>query len=319
MGNTPRSIFDFWREDIKLYPNGISRKRCPAVRNARQSSPSIRGSITRFSSHSALRLRRALLNNTLANGYVNLGITLTLPWKLSNDSDPAKVHTDYKIAFNRFCVAFRRRFGLSAAIFRHELQVRRAPHAHIVLWLSDLDHNYTSTTSGEFRAIIFGMWSRAVSGFDYNYSRLDYFARRGVLVDRLSDNIAMYRYISDHASKRKATQLGYLGKQWGYINRSVFVPTSSINLKFNRSQDYICFNRHISKCARFYVGKNRKLSSRTMNRSVVFVKSRTVLNLYAAINSGRVCSVSDLQYYLYRQHFDRLKKFKSSSLIVRNL
>lgn len=324
--NTPKSILNFWREDIKIYPNGIARHRRGRVCSPLASSPAPRGNITRFTSHSSLRLRRALLDNTLSTrDYVNLGITLTLPWSVKADTDLVKMMDDYKIAFHRFQISFRRRFSTSASIYRHEIQKRGAPHSHIVLWLSRLDYNYIgrgrAATSGEFRAIVYGLWSRAVAGFSYDYSRLDHFARRGVLVDRLSDNIAMYRYISDHASKKKVSQLGYQGKQWGFINKPLFVTSPSVNLKFNRSSEYICFCRHISKVSRFFVGSGskRKLSSRSMNRSVVFVKNRTSLNLYAAIKDGRVCSATDCQHALYNLAFTRLKKYRPSSAVIRNL
>lgn len=302
MGSQDHTVFDFWEHSVRVFPHGISRlKRSTLKSRCKTSSPSPRGEITSFSRHSSLRMRRALLSSDLrSSGYLNLGITLTLPFKVDDDSDFDMLHSDYKIAFNRFGVSFRRRFPNSACIFRHELQQRGAPHCHLVCWLSSVDFHLVKvgrySTLSDFRSIVFDMWASSLVGFSWPVCRLSSFSRHGVKVDVLSDNIAMYRYISDHASKHKKSQLGYRGKQWGYINRRVFVPSPSLDLCFTRPSQMVCFNRHVSKCSRFFVGegKNRRLSKRRDGRSVVFVDRSTVLNLHTAIVNGVVCHYSEL-------------------------
>ena len=254
--------FQFWDEDIKLYPFGVSRKR-RSGRASLPSSPSPRGQITTFSRHSSLRLRRALLELAPADPsqYVELGITLTVPWDVTGYSYE-RIAEDYKIAFNRFSVAFRRRFPHSLVIFRHELQKRRAPHSHFVCWLSNIDFNFVhrgrSATFANFRAVVFAYWSRAVLGSDHSESfvypvrRISGFHRYGIKVDVLQDSLSIFRYLADHASKHKKSQLGYKGKQWGFINRKLFVVSPHSQIEFKRENDFVCFFRHLSKVCRYH-------------------------------------------------------------------
>ena len=42
-------------------------------------------------------------------------------------------------------------------------------------------------------------------------------------LEPLDDLPALFRYVADHTSKHKQAQLGYHGKQWGYLNRHLLV------------------------------------------------------------------------------------------------
>lgn len=317
MSNTSKnriSPFQFWDENIKIYPFGVSRRRVGGrVSESPRVSPSPRGRITYFSRHSALRLRRALVELSPADSscYMQLGLTVTVPWNVSGYSDD-RIMEDYKIAFNRFSVAFRRRFPNSLAIFRHELQKRRAPHSHFVLWLSRVDFEFVSrgraATSGLFRALILGMWSKAVLGSDssscfvYPVKSLSGFNRRGIKIDVLSDSLSMFRYIADHASKHKKSQLGYKGKQWGFINKKLFVPSKSFQVQFGNEHQYISFFRHVSKVSRYVVDSGKatqRLSRRSSGKSVVFLSDRVSIPLGDAIVTGRVCLQGELPQYAF--------------------
>ena len=272
-----------------------------------------RGQITTFSRHSSLRLRRALVELAPSDPsqYVELGITLTVPWDVSGYDDQ-RIADDYKIAFNRFSVAFRRRFPHSLVIFRHELQKRRAPHSHFVMWLSNIDFNFVargrSATASDFRAIVLCYWSRAVlgsdssEGFVYPVRSITGFHRYGLKVDVLKDKTAAFRYIADHASKHKRDQLGYKGKQWGFINRKLFVASPNFTIDFHRENDYICFFRHLSKVCRYILSPdsdNRRLSKRSCNKSVIFVSDRVSIPLGDSVLSGDVCLSDDLPYFVF--------------------
>lgn len=305
MDNSPihfnTRVFDFWSNTIKIYPQGIDkRKRGGKVCSSALSKGSTRGKITRFSSHSALRLRRALLSSSVDNS-VNLGITLTLPW-VFDSSLPDSLLSDYRLAFDRFSKLFRRRFPNSAAIFRHELQRRGCPHCHLVVWLSRLDFNYVSfgrsSTSSSFAALIWSFWFRSLEGFNYSMKSLSGFVHHGVKIDLLSDSLSAYRYICDHSSKKKLCQLGYQGKQWGFLNRRVIVSLSPVIVEFSRPDHFILLNRHLCKVSRFFVGSglSRHLSKSSSGRSVVFVRSKTVESCILAIREGRICSISDLDF-----------------------
>ena len=310
------SYFDYWDRIIKIYPNGLLARRVSS-RVSSGISPGAgqtRGNITGFSRHSALRLRKALLTlrSDSSSRAISIGITLTLPWLLNGDLALRSVEDDYRIAFDRFCKSVRRRFPSSAAIFRHELQKRRAPHCHIVFYLSTFDFDLKcrgrSANISIFRDLIFSLWLRALEGsfvgspgsrFNNKYNaNLGAFSRRGVVVSPLSSSIAQYRYICDHASKHKRSQLGYKGKQWGFINRSLLVPESPVDIDFSNVYQRVVFVRHIGRVIRFRVpsfkrrklhrlsGSNNplllpdnvfdcKLSKPLAGRSVVFVSSST--------------------------------------------
>ena len=274
------------------------------LRSAVDVSRSPRGKITTFSRHSSLRLRRALLENTPEDPsqFVELGLTLTVPWDVSGYSDD-RIAADYKIAFNRFSTAFRRRFPHSMAIFRHELQKRRAPHSHIVCWLSNIDFKFVSrgrsATASVFRAFILSLWSRAVLGSDssecfcYPVRKLRGFHRYGIKVDVLHDSLAMFRYLADHASKHKKSQLGYKGKQWGFIKRKLFVASPNCQICFDRESHFVSFFRHLSKVCRYRL-PGESLSRRSNNKSVIFVSDRVSIPLGDAVFSGRVCLQDDI-------------------------
>ena len=326
MKTSAQNYFDFWDTDLKLYPNGLrTRRAAPSVPVGRAAGGGgVRGSITSFSRHSALRLRDALLKSSLPveSRSVSLGLTLTLPWHISDDMPSFDIESDYRIAFNRFCVLLRRHFPSSAAIFRHELQQRRAPHCHIVFFLSRFDFDLRvrgrSANISVLRDLIYVFWLRSLYGSTLDFSgsspfklryrvNLSAFQKRGVSLSVLSSHIAQFRYIADHTSKHKKQQLGYHGKQWGFIKRSLLVPLKPENITITSPQDRVFFVRHIGRIVRFrvpcfsYKKKCRiskklcklpddnwscKLSRPLGSRSVIFVKSTTVHRLVDWLNGS---------------------------------
>ena len=290
-------VKDLWENDLYLYPTGVLSRRRP-TRLLGPGKVSKRGSIRSFSRHSVLRLRKTLLSTTLDNPFFTcLGITLTLPWRVSVDSAEVyqKVVEDYKIAFNRWGVSFRRRFGASACVFRHELQRRKVPHCHMVCYLSDFDFPVVlkgrSASIGDFRSVVFSMWLNALNGFSYDV-KLSAFHKCGVKVQSLDGNLAMFRYLCDHASKHKRSQLGYQGKQWGIINKSLLVPIKPVSYSFDSLSDKVVFYRHLGRCCRFFVPKScvfgRKLSSAFGRRSVVFIDRSTSDVIVKALKMRRI-------------------------------
>lgn len=286
---------ELWERDIKLYPNGILSRRRPS-RVVSSAKPSKRGEIKGFSRHSLLRLRQLLLTQIPDNPFfTSLGVTLTLPWRVSVDSDEVsrRVHDDYKKAFHRFSVSFQRRFSGSVAVVRHELQRRGVPHCHIVLYLSDFDFNYVargrSATAAEFRAIVFSLWLRSLKGFEYDL-KLSAFARRGIKVESLNSNLAIFRYLCDHSSKMKRSQLGYRGKQWCVLNRALLIPAAASFVSFDDLRSKQVFFRHVGRVTRFFIPSKcvfgRKLSRPFGMRSVIFVDRSTSDRILSALRSG---------------------------------
>lgn len=289
---------DLWEKEIKLYPKGILSRRRP-TRLALPCVGSSRGTIKGFSRHSLLRLRQTLLiSRPSVSLYSQLGVTLTLPWRVSVDSDEVfnKVTSDYKKVFNQFATSFRRRFSGSVAIFRHELQIRRVPHCHIVLYLSDFDFKYVSrgrsATASDFRAIVWSMWLHALDGYGY-YINLKAFHKRGVKIECLSDDLAIFRYLADHSSKNKKSQLGYHGKQWGILNKRLIAPAAGDVVSFDDLRSKQVFFRHVGRLVRFFVPSKclfgRKLSRPFGKRSVIFVDRRSSRKILVALNEKRIC------------------------------
>lgn len=231
---------------FRLYGGAVRLYRPPTLGNKGvPRKPSKRSVISSFSSHARLRLRESLAKYTLP-GCVQYGLALSLPWRDLPDDTCAI----YKRLFHLFGVKFRRSFPSSAAIFRHELQVRRAPHTHMVLYLGALDSQQNDVL---LRDRICDLWLSAldVVGY-YGGSRAHAYAHAVDLI-RLQGCEAMFRYICDHTSKSKQAQLGYEGKQWGILNRSLLVGANVPLFRFPDEHGKVEFVRTITKLGRFNV------------------------------------------------------------------
>ena len=273
---------------LKVYPRGITQKREHFKLSPCAGSASLkRGKITGFSSASRLRLRRVLLTSKLCGDSAGLfGITLTLPWR---DYDVNSVNEEYKKVWNRFQTYYKRKFIYSPLVYRHELQVRGVPHCHAVLYLSARDN----VPVDDLSAIFVALWGAAFL-WDFRGGSAAGFARRGVVVERLENNIAMYRYISDHTSKRKISQLGYKGKQWGILGGKNLDEIKPIEVEFDDEKQKIRFYRELSKICRFAVKcdcvfgnkRSRRINTFSSARSVQFVAGGEILRLISALKYG---------------------------------
>lgn len=301
-------------KSVKLYSHGVSLVRDSGSRynNSRheRSAEQVihdkffnhkpRGEIQGFSRHASLRLRRALVSMSSSFKCSCVGITLTLPFKgdFHNECEYKILAKAYKKAFNRFGVSMRRRFGSSCGIFRHELQRRRVPHCHIVFFLSDLDfklvHSGRNSNIAELRAIVYSYWLSALQGFTFDVN-LNGFVKHGVKVDRIDtrDNIAVFRYLCDHASKHKRDQLGYLGKQWGFMNRALFVSAPSVEVSFRTDRQKTVFVRHVRKCCRYTVSAKcvfkHKLTRLGQLKGCYFVGVSTTKKIVKAVRDSVIC------------------------------
>lgn len=258
-----------------------------------------RGNIRGFSSKSSLRLRRAILELRPAdfNGSV-IGLTLTLPFKGDFFSKRAFdcLVDDYKKAFHRFTVSFSRRFLSSCAIYRHELQQRRAPHCHLVVYLSDLDFKMVgvgrNSNINDWRCIVFGLWLNAITGFKYDCN-IQGFMKHGIHAQIISgdEKIAAMRYLCDHASKHKVSQLGYKGKQWGFIRRVAFSPAPGVHIDFRSYQEQVKFIRCVRKVCRYQIKADcnfgRKLTKVGNLKGVYFVSLLTSTKILRFLRSEK--------------------------------
>lgn len=247
----------------------------------------MRGKITQFSSSSARRLREALFGLSIEHSSI-VGLTLTVPWHAS-DFEP--LMSEWRQVFKRFRSAFEYRFPNSAIIYRNELQRRGAPHIHAVCYLADLDlqsntmeaeksggarrsvkskqtnalelsEHIHSPNSVELRQPLHaafetlqGLWLQSVGKNLHGGSVRD-FQLHGVKFDALdaSDCGNLFRYLADHSSKHKTDQLGYAGKQWGFIGRQNLDGGSVQNLPpFIGDKHEAIFWRMIRKLTRYRV------------------------------------------------------------------
>lgn len=201
-----------------------------------------RGEITGFSADSRRRLRMALLTMGLAEPFRTFGLTVTVPWPnewLATHEDLAM--EEFRQVWHRFAVSIRRALPDCAIIYRVELQQRRAPHVHGMIYVPE--RRIAQDTSTPACGVPLGdpppswllaaclvAWFRAVT--DLHGGSFVGFARHGVMVEAIPDHGAMLRYMSDHASKLKQAQLGYKGKQWGFVNRPIMAKTEGFALPF---------------------------------------------------------------------------------------
>lgn len=172
-----------------------------------------RGAITGMSWESAARLRAFAIEHSVP------GHTL---WSMTGTTRAVHSPDDWRAIMQRFQKLLTR--AGAAGIWRVELQRRKAPHVHMLIyWPNKLVTSFEEMP-GE---IVSRMWHQAIGLIN----------RQGFYVDG-STSERMYSaqcslgtspewvvYLAGHASKHKEGQLGWLGKQWGIWNRAAFTPT----------------------------------------------------------------------------------------------
>lgn len=265
---------------IQLFDYGLlfpKEKRLKISSTGRGVTGCVRGSIDSFSYASRLRLRMALLRYRLPSG-VRVGITLTLPWVVS---DWPKVMVDFREVLHRFRVYWLRRFPDCGSIYRVELQKRGAPHLHMVSW-------HRLPLPPDLVDIYFSLWFDSML-HDLRGGSYSDFARRGVVVDTLPNVIASIRYLCDHASKRKQAQLGYRGKQWGIYGKSNLVQFCGLPLDFTE-REFVLLKRFLRRVTRFRVDSDCVFGSRlsrlrSLNR-VVYVSDNAIKKFCDFLSSG---------------------------------
>lgn len=195
---------------LRQYQNGF-RLAKEKGKVAPQPPKTGRGKVTRFSSASRLRLREWLLMREVPK-CVQYGVTLTIPKQQSLDG----VLDRFSLAVHRLRTYFLRDCPCGGYVWRVELQRNRMPHLHLVVFLPPLVDS----------SFFIGLWSRSLAGL-FAIPSLDAFLSHGVCIKPLDGNISAYRYICDHAGKRKQAQLGYQGRQWGVVGRGNFIDRIS--------------------------------------------------------------------------------------------
>jgi hypothetical protein len=136
-----------------------------------------------------------------------------------------------------------------AVIWRVELQKRGTPHLHCVVWTpADMPierRNHLLYVAWweclpEEKRFSAGAWKHAAHV-------------KGPYTD-IEQSPKWLAYVAAHASKRKKEQLGWKGKQWGIINRSLFSEREPMVEVSMTRQDEKVFERTLS---RFLFSKSR--------------------------------------------------------------
>jgi hypothetical protein len=171
-----------------------------------------RGKIEGFSVAAAARCRDFLITHTVLGARL-VSATLTT----------AEIRTPEE--WRRIMKVFRMRLerSLISGVWRVELQKRRAPHAHVLLWVPSEREDWQ-----EFLRMT---WLECIGGRDLRGLKLgerEYAAKLQAGADP-----GWVAYMAAHASKHKQEQLGWLGKQWGIWGRDRFTqiePVASAEL-----------------------------------------------------------------------------------------
>lgn len=171
-----------------------------------------RGVIRGWSRSSVRRLRETLFFKDVPNSNV-YGVTLTLPWK-DGAFDVATMGEEFRQILERFRTNFLVSFAHSSMVYRIELQTRKAPHIHAVVFVSP-DDVKSNCTLKEW--LLINWCLKAVKDL-HGGSALD-FCKHGIDVKQMdaTNRNYLFRYLVDHASKRKQAQLGWKGRQWGVV------------------------------------------------------------------------------------------------------
>jgi hypothetical protein len=157
-----------------------------------------------MSKPAARRLRDALLDLYMPGGVV-WDVTFTIPGEVTAEEwDFSK-----RALFMRF-----HRAGF-AAIWRVELQKRGQPHLHVLLWTPPIEQ----MGGDRFKLVVNG-WLEVLP--EKNRTHPGAWKHAIHYAGPFSDveqSPKWMAYLGAHTSKRKEEQLGWIGKQWGFVGR----------------------------------------------------------------------------------------------------
>jgi hypothetical protein len=248
-----------------------------------------RGEIDGFSDKAARRLREAFMSTWVPDFEL---------WAVTLTTHAIKTPPEWRAIMKRFRMAIiRKGWG---GIWRVELQKRKAPHAHVAMWLpKDIDAIGAVTHA----------WLIA-TGELHDADALEH----AVMGKRIpQDETGWAVYMALHDGKRKAAQLGWLGKQWGVWNADLFVTRKaessdldprehpiflrvlrnldvSQRRALNRSRDQKLLNALPSELRASFVIVPDKVKPRRIHRGNLLrcVRGETVIAIIGAVKSGRI-------------------------------
>ena len=221
---------------------GERRKGFLGVRHKRE-----KGDISAFSAASCARLRRALCVLRPAFDCRICGLCLTIPGAVLQPSYLRQVWHLFRVRVSQ---------KLSVPwVWRIELQKRKQAHFHLVVYGRGFEDAFTLRELWE-QVIKSKILDRGIiTAREYRD-----FLRHGVRVDDLSAcrSAGVVGYLCDHQSKHKQDQLGWVGRQWGVVNRGLLKVDSktvfecSVPDWVQIRRQYTRFQRKLKKQGRYY-------------------------------------------------------------------
>jgi len=213
-----------------------------------------RGKVTTMSSKASGRLRHFLLIHHCPKGQL-WDVTLTIPGEVTPEEwDKLK-----RRIFKQW-----ERAGF-AVVWRVELQKRGTPHLHCVVWTpADMPMEKRN------RLLYVSWWECLPEEKRFSAGAWKHAAHvKGPYTD-IEQSPKWFAYVAAHASKRKKEQLGWKGKQWGIINRSLFSEREPmVEVSMTRQEEKV-FERTLS---RLLFSKSRAHRTRLRTKGIK-LKSR---------------------------------------------
>lgn len=200
---------------VRICSHGTIVSEGGSVRTKPLASGGRRGKIQAWSSKSRARLRKLLAESDGPPDSEPFGFTGTIPGDIVSESD-----------FRRVWQTFRRTLPAVPFVWRVELQTRKQPHVHCVVWAP-------SRISGEIQCHFMQSWWQAVNRLGettwidkkYGECRGRRMAMPGAIEHAVSfstmekdDDFGWWRYLASHQGKSKQDQLGWKGRNWGVIH-----------------------------------------------------------------------------------------------------
>lgn len=217
----------------------------------------VKGDIDSFSKASCARLRRSLCVLRPSYDVRLCGLCLTIPGEI--------VQPSYlRMMWHSFRVRASQKFPALPWVWRIELQKRKQAHFHLVVY-------------GRSFVDSFGLrelWEDVINRMIYTKGictpdQYAAFLQHGVKVEDLSscNSSGVIGYLCDHTTKHKQDQLGWIGRQWGVVNRSALKMDSSTVFECSPKEwiqirrQYIRLQKSLKKQGRYF-GRRLAVSRR---------------------------------------------------------